>query len=304
MRMATAPARRVRREVRRLAIGIVLAYLLVIAVFYWLQNVMIFPGSLSQGHTSVKPPPGAELVRLPTPEGEVVALFGPALTAQGLPRPDAATRPTVLYFYGNGMSLAKCVDQFTAFRRLGANVLVPDYLGFGLSGGRASEQACYQTADAAYKFLVADPRIDPSQIIIAGWSLGAAVAIDLASREPPAGLVVMSGFTSLVDMGRKLYPFLPVRWLLKYRFDNAAKIGRVKCPTIVAHGARDDLVPYSMSEQLAKAAGGPITRLRIETGGHNDFWESGQVEVLAAMEKLVERDHSAKPDTAAARHGG
>src|SRR5690606_21675274 len=131
-----------------------------------------------------------------------------------------------------------------------------DYLGFGLSGGVAGERGCYDTADAALAYLRGRKDVDPSRIIAAGWSLGGAVAVDLASREPMAGLAVFCSFTSMGDMVRLFYPLPGLGLLLKHRFESVAKIRRVRCPTLIGHGDRDSLVPASMSDLLAEAAGG------------------------------------------------
>ena len=158
----------------------------------------------------VRPRADAELVTLSTANGDrVVALFGPALTREGEPHPEASRRPTLLYFYGNGMCLNDTLEQFDHFRRLGANVLIPDYVGYGMSGGQPGESGCLATADAAYDHLQSRRDVDPRAIVAVGWSLGGAVAIDLASRRPVAGLAAFSTFTSMVEMARRNFPFLP-----------------------------------------------------------------------------------------------
>ncbi len=264
-----------------------ISYVLIVTVFYFLQTRLVFPGSWTHRGAAVRviAPAGAELISLTTPDGQQVkALFGPALPAS---TNSAEVRPTILYFYGNGMSLAACVDQFEAFRRLGANVLIPDYVGYGLSSGKPSEQGCYATATAAYDWLAKDPRVDPKKIIIGGWSLGAAVAIDLAARHPPAGLFGCSAFTSMSDAGQRLYPYLPVKLLLTHRFMSIEKIPRIKCPTILAHGRDDTLVPFSMCGELARAAGGPVTQIPIDGAGHNDFWVVGAHQLFQQLKVLI-----------------
>jgi len=274
--------------IRRAAKSVLTIYLLVVLVFYFLQTLLVFPGSWGQGSpgAQVNVPHDAELISLTTPDGQQVkALFGTALAGQSAPA--SKSRPTILYFYGNGMSLSACVDQFQAFRRLGVNVLIPDYVGYGLSSGRPSEQGCYATATAAYQWLAKDPRVDPKSIIIGGWSLGAAVAIDLAARQPPAGLFGCSAFTSMGDAGQRLYPYLPVKLLLKHRFMSIEKIPKIKCPTILAHGREDTLVPFSMCGELARAAGGQVTQLPIDGAGHNDFWVVGYRQVFQQLNLLI-----------------
>jgi fermentation-respiration switch protein FrsA (DUF1100 family) len=260
-------------------------YLGLVAVLFSFQVALIFPGRTLQGKASsaVQPVPGTELVRLPTPRGEVVALFGPALRSDGRPDPEASRRPTMVYFYGNGMCLKDAQPQLESFRRLGANVLIPEYLGYGMSGGSAGEASCYATADAAFAHLHSRRDIDPGRIIAAGWSLGGAVAVDLASRHSVCGLATFSAFSSMTEMARRQHPLIPVSLLLKHRFESQVKMRRVHCPVFLAHGREDSLVPFSMCGQLASACGGPLTCFCVETGGHGDLFDAGGAPLMQAL---------------------
>lgn len=283
--------RRWRRMVRRALIILALVYLGFCAVLYSSQTQIIFPGAAFQGTdwAVVHPSPGTELVTLKTREGvRVVGLFGPALNADGSPRPDAPRCPTILYFYGNGMCLRAAESQFDTFRRLGANVMVAEYVGYGMSGGTPSQAGCFATADAAYEHLRARPDVDSSRLVILGWSLGGGVAIDLASRREVAGLAVFSTFTSLVDMAKQAYPWIPVGWLLRHRFDNLAKIPKVTCPILIGHGGRDSLVPPAMSERLEAAAKAPVRRFVIEEAGHNNMFDADPDRIRAELLRFLD----------------
>lgn len=274
-----------------LALPPALVYVGVTALFFSLQTRMIFPGSETQGRPEfvVKPPPDAELLNLEANGGEkVVALFGAAQGPDGRPLADAASRPTLLYFYGNGNCLKTALGEFERFRKLGVNVLIPDYLGYGMSGGKPGEAGCYATADAAYDHLLTRKDVDPKKIVAAGWSLGAAVAIDLAARRPVVGLVAFSAFTSMTEMGRRTMPWLPVRLLLRHRFASESKIARVKCPILIGHGRHDRLIPHEMSDRLAAAAGGPVTRFTIDHADHGEFYAVGDAEVTKALGEFLE----------------
>jgi uncharacterized protein len=251
-------------------------YLVLLAVYYGFQTRIIFPGAESQGqpYAKLRPPPGCDLVTLSAPRGEqIVAIHGPALAPDRRPDPQAASRPTLIYFYGNAMCASAALDQFEQFRRLGLNVIIPDYLGYGMSGGHASEKGCQATADAVYEYLLGKRGVAPERIIAGGWSLGAAVAIDLASRHKVGGLVACSAFTSGVDMGRRIAPFLPVSLLLRHRFESERKIKTIQCPILIGHGRADSLIPFEMGQKLASSAGGPVSTLWIEGAGHNDFFD-------------------------------
>jgi fermentation-respiration switch protein FrsA (DUF1100 family) len=261
-----------------------------LTVLYFLQGRMIFPGAGTQGQQEarVRSRGDTELLDLTTSGGErVAALFGPALTADRQPDPRANLRPTMTYFYGNAMCLNYATDEFDRFRRLGLNVLIPDYVGYGMSGGTPSERGCQATADAAYDYLVSRRRVDPQQIITAGWSLGGAVAIDLASRRTVGGLIAFSTFTSTSDMARTILPIKLPGWFFAHRFDSLHKIPKISCPNLLGHGRRDTLVPFAMFERLAAAARSPTTTLVIDAAGHNDFYDEGGRRIDDAIAAFV-----------------
>jgi pimeloyl-ACP methyl ester carboxylesterase len=290
-----SPGRRARsvraRWAWRIVRSTILIYVLIVAVLAALQTRLIFPGAATQGKPTsvVAAEPGCELVALTTRDGtNVKALFGPALTPAGRPRADAASRPTILYFYGNGMYLKAALPEFDDFRRLGANVMVAEYVGYGMSDGTPSESGCYATADAAYEHLLKRKDIDPKKIVVAGWSLGGAVAIDLASRRPVAGLVSFCSFTRMVEVVRVHMPFLPASLLLRHRFESEQKIARIGCPSLIGHGTSDEIIPYPMSDRLARAAGGRVTQFAVKGAGHNDFFLVGGPEIKDALQKFLE----------------
>jgi pimeloyl-ACP methyl ester carboxylesterase len=195
----------------------------------------------------------------------------------------------MLYFYGNAMCLNYATLEFDQFRELGLNVLIPEYVGYGMSDGSVSELGCRATAEAAYDYLVSTRGVSPSRILAAGWSLGGAVAVDLASRRTVGGLILFCTFTSGVDMGRRLLPILPVSLLLRHRFDNLDKIARIDCPILIGHGRRDRVVPFSMGQRMAAAAKGPVTALWIDQAGHNDFFEVAGRQVPEAIVRFIKR---------------
>jgi fermentation-respiration switch protein FrsA (DUF1100 family) len=270
----------------------VLVYLGLTAVMFSLQTRIIFPGQETQGrpYAGVRPRPGTELVRLDTHQGvPIVALIGPALTADGRPDPLAADRPTLLYFYGNAMCLKYADTELEQFRRLGLNVMIPEFVGYGMSGGKASERGCQATADAAYEYLVRTRGIKANRIIAGGWSLGGAVALDLASRRQIGGLIMFSSFTSGVDMAHRIVPFLPASVLLRHRFNSIGKIKHVTCPILIGHGRRDRIVPFEMGERLAAEAKSPVSTLWIDEADHNDFYEVAGHRVDHAIMHFIER---------------
>jgi fermentation-respiration switch protein FrsA (DUF1100 family) len=277
-------------RVMKVARIVVLAYLGTVAVLFSLQTRLIFPGASTQGQADaeVRPQTGTELVKLRTTRDDtIVALYGAAILSNGSPDPQAAHRPTMIYFYGNAMCLKYAAVQLEELRRLGVNVLIPEYVGYGMSSGSASEKGCQATARAAYDYLVTTRKVDPKRIISAGWSLGGAVAIDLASEKEVGGLIAFSSFTSAVDLGRRVLPFVPVSLLLRHRFDSIHKIAKISCPTLIGHGRWDRIIPFEMGEELAAKAGGPVTTLWIDRADHNDFFDIGGERIDQAIAKFA-----------------
>jgi fermentation-respiration switch protein FrsA (DUF1100 family) len=224
-----------------------------------------------------------ELVPLRTADGTaIVALFGKATDGEGRRLADTAMRPTVLYFYPGGHTVQRSRAVVDGFRRLGCNVLVPEYPGSGMSAGKATERGCYAAADAAWAWLQTRSDIDRDRIVLAGWSVGGGVAVDLAARRSPAGLIVIGTSTRIRDVVRNLADrcgstaWIPscFLWMVtaQCRLDSVAKIPAVACPVLVVYGERDELATKRMAEQLAAAAKPGATLVRIDGVGHGDFF--------------------------------
>jgi fermentation-respiration switch protein FrsA (DUF1100 family) len=148
----------------------------------------------------------------------------------------------------------------------------------------------YEDAEAAWRYLVTDQRIDPRRLYIYGHSLGGAIAIELATRHPEAaGLIVESSFTSIYDMARleKPYKLFPVGLFLNQRFDSIAKVERLALPALFIHGTADEVVPFSMGEQLYRRAGGMKRFVAIDGGRHDDNSAAGGAAFLAAIRNFV-----------------
>jgi uncharacterized protein len=281
-----------RRVIFKILRAAVIVYAALCVILYFAQDWMLFPGAVFQGTpaANVSPLPGCELVHLTNKTGDrITAMFGSPLLPNGKPDPDASPRPTLLYFYGNGAAVAWSLGEFQEFRRLGANVLMPDFAGYGMSSGKPSEANCYATADAAYDYLVSNRHVDPRMIVAVGWSLGSAVAIDLADRRPVGGLAVFNAFTSLRAMAHHVVPWMPTSVLLKYRFDNLDKIRRIDCPLFICNGLRDEIVPPVMSDILAAAARGRVTRVRIATADHNGIFTAERQNLFPALGEFIDK---------------
>jgi hypothetical protein len=230
-----------------------------VAVTLFQARLVYFPG----------PPPDT----LPSQQGlafDALTLHaedGVLLDAWFLP----AERPaaTVLVCHGNAGSIAQRLWLARAYLAMDCSVLLFDYRGYGRSTGRPSEAGTYRDAEAAWRHLVETRGVDPERLILHGESLGGAVALELATRRPAAALVLESAFTSLPDLGARLYPVLPVRWLSRIRYDNSARVPGLRMPLLVIHSPADEIVPFADGQALFDAAPGPKEFLAT-SGGHND----------------------------------
>lgn len=203
----------------------------------------------------------------------------------GSERPEPGRR-TVLYLHGNAGNLAGRSEVLEYYAALGVDVLGLDYRGYGQSEGTPSEAGLYADALAAYDWLAA--RGPASQIVVLGESLGGGPACELASRRPVGGLVLLSTFTNVPDMAARTFPFLPVRYLVRTRFDNLAKLARIEAPKLIVHSRRDEVIPFAMGEQLARAARPPVQHLWLERSGHNDTYFVEGARFGAALRGFVE----------------
>jgi uncharacterized protein len=183
--------------------------------------------------------------------------------------PPAFERPWVIYFQGNAGSLRRprVQGQLQTLHDLGYNVLSFDYRGYGRSEGESSEAGLYEDARAAYDHLIA-AGVPPARIILAGQSLGSAVAVELATRVTSAGVALFSPIDSVPRTAGRIYPWVPVHYLATNRFDSSAKVDRLRVPVVMFHSAYDRLIPLQAARDLFARITAP--KRMIETGGgHN-----------------------------------
>lgn len=253
-----------------------------------LLRSMVYPAPLVP--VPPAPPEPLEAVHLSlTDGGSAMAWF------QESPEPNG-DGPLVLFFHGNGENLEtmRLAGTFEAFRELGAAVLAADYPGYGNSPGAPSEPALQATADAALAW--ARTSHPDRQVVAAGWSLGAAVAVGLAARSsagegpPLAGLVALSAWTSLSEVAKKHFPAPLVKLALSERYDSLAVVASLDLPTLLVHGTADEIIPVSQGLRLAEALGSGATWIEVEGAGHNDLM--ARREAWAAVGRFLARVRS------------
>lgn len=234
------------------------------------------PDRLGMKYTEVHIPAGSG-----ADQGELDAWWVPS---------DKADAPTMLYFHGNYRNIGNNLEHTQRLHRMGYNVLLADYRGFGKStGGLPSEKKVFEDAESIWQYLM--KRQPAGSTFIYGHSLGGAIAIDLAVHHPDAaGLITESTFTSMQAMGELDYGYLPIGLLLNQRFTSLQKVANLKIPVLFIHGTWDQKIPSEMAKQLYAAAPEPKKLLLIAGGEHNNSAEIGWVEYRDTVSAFVRQN--------------
>ncbi len=191
-----------------------------------------------------------------------------------------------LLLHGNAWNISSRLAFYQAWLELGVNVFSIDYRGYGRSQGKPSEEGTYLDAQAAHQWL-RQRGFAPRHIIVVGKSLGGGVASELVLREPCGALILQNTFTSIVDLGAELFPWLPVRRMNSIRYDTLAKLPRIKIPVLVAHSRDDGLIGFHHGEKNFAAANEPKMFLEIQ-GKHTRTIEAGRAHYLRGLEKFLD----------------
>lgn len=210
----------------------------------------------------------------------------PALTSW-YRAPAMSGKPAIVFFQGNGAHLGYRNIKVKPWLKAGYGVLMIGYPGYNGNPGFPSEQGIYDTARAAIKKII-ETGTDESHLVFYGESIGTGSATQMATEFPKAaGLILESPFTSLPDAGAYHYPYLPVRLLMRDRFDSCSKIKQIKMPLLLIHGEQDRIVPFKLGHELYEAANEPKQAVFVPQAGHNDLYDWGvQGAVMAFLAKL------------------
>jgi uncharacterized protein len=195
-----------------------------------------------------------------------------------LPATSGRSKGTILYLHGYNQNIGKNIDPARTLNELGYDVLLVDYRGYGKSSGKfPSESQLYADAQIAWNYLIKTRNIPADRIVIYGYSLGGAIAIDLATRHPEAaGIIVQSSFTSMSAMvaTSPWSKLLPMRLLLTQKFDSIAKVKSLTIPVLYIHGTADRHIPFTMSRSLYAATTNPHKQLvMVANAGHWNYNE-------------------------------
>ncbi len=259
----------------------VVAYLAVILMLLWMETQLIYPApKYPVGDWNTASDFSWEDVHFKSADG--TPLHGWYRGAIAEPQ------SVVLYCHGNGENVSYLGEYLARLSdRYQVNLFVFDYRGYGRSHGSPHEAGILADGDAAQKWLAARAKVRPQDVVLMGRSLGGAVAIDLAARNGARGLIIQNTFTSLPDAAAFHYPWVPVRWLMRNRYNSLERIASYSGPLLQSHGDRDYVVPFAMGKQLHAAAIGPKHFYVSKGLGHNDGDPKEYREVLGEFLKAL-----------------
>ncbi|MFV1965573.1 MAG: alpha/beta hydrolase [Pirellulaceae bacterium] len=222
-----------------------------------------------------------------------------ATTTEACDRVLSSGRWLVLYFSGNAANRQVRAPEFSVLTDEGANVFLFDYRGYGDNRGSPSETHLAADAWAVWRYATRDRNVPTDRVVFYGESLGGGVAVRLAAElseagTPPAGLILRSTFSSLVDAAAYHFPWAPVRWMLVDRYPSIDRIPQVTCPILQIHGRRDRIVPFTMASRLFGAAPDVAANglrkrfVELPDAGHNDILYVAEPELRRAVREFFQ----------------
>jgi fermentation-respiration switch protein FrsA (DUF1100 family) len=194
----------------------------------------------------------------------------------------------LLICHGNAGNISEAgrPHHYASLRALGLSLLAFDYRGYGESEGAPSEDGLYRDADAAYRYLRDTLRVPPERIVLFGHSLGSAVAVELASRVPAAGLILDGALTSVVERAQELFPYAPVRWIAASRYASIERVRELTLPKLFLHARNDEVIPIAHGRRLYEAAAPPKRFVELQ-GTHGDAFNVDSAAYFGAIGRFV-----------------
>lgn len=264
---------------------VVAGYLAVVGGIYVFQRNMLYVPSGTTPSPLASGVPEMDVVKLTTADG---------LELSSWYRPAGGDRPTIVYFHGNAGHIGNRGTRVRPYLDAGWGILLVSYRGYGGNPGSPDEEGLYRDGRAAMAFLAA-AEVPPERTVIYGESLGTGVAVHIAAEQarasrPVGALVLEAPLSSATDVAAYHYPWAPVRWLMKDRFDSKAKIAAVATPVFIYHGERDTVVPIRFGRALFDAALDPKESLWIPDAGHSGL-DADQA-VIDFLDRRVRRSRA------------
>ena len=242
-------------------LALVFFYILLLSVLFLFQRSLLYHPSVDNYFKDQVVTEPAEIEKVKITTNDKIDLIG------WFYNQDLEKFKTILFFHGNAGSLENRTYKLNHFKNLNVNFLIIAWRGFNGNEGKPNEMGLYADARSAIKWLSAKG-IKEQNIILYGESLGTGVAVEVAQNKDYAGVILESPFTSMVNMGKKHYPFFPVSLLLKDKFESYKKIKKVSVPVLVLHGKKDKIVPFAMGKKMYELANEPKFFYFQEYGDH------------------------------------
>jgi fermentation-respiration switch protein FrsA (DUF1100 family) len=243
------------------AVGVVvLLWAVIVGVLLLQEDTLVYQAGWSRQGLDTTLAPGWSRVRIPTSDG----LTLDAVVAA----PEGRHRMTVLYFHGNAASIwsGQLRDKLLGYQRLGFQVLAIDYRGYAYNEGEPSEAGLRDDGLAAWRYAVDSLGVPPDHLIVHGMSLGSGVAAAVAATHPPRLLILDGAYTSMPDVARAMYPFIPARSLMRNQYPTLARLDSLRSPVLVVHALDDAVIPFENGLKLFAAAREPKYFLQVSRG--------------------------------------
>jgi len=242
-------------------IALVLVYIFFLFAIFIFQRNLLYHPSVNNYHkkNDLKKPDEIQKVEIITKDQIKLAAW--------FYKKDLKKNKTILFFHGNAGSLENRTYKLNAFKNLNVNYLILAWRGFSGNKGKPYEKGLYEDAESAVKWLKNEGVLEEN-IILYGESLGTAIAIEIGQNKKYAGIILESPFTSMINMGKKYYPFAPVSFLLKDKFESYKKVSNISFPVLIIHGKVDKIVPYEMGRKIYELSNDPKFFYTQEYGDH------------------------------------
>lgn len=272
--MLSIPQKKMPKLKKALTIFIFM-YLTIVASMYFIQdNILFRPTVLEQNFEFKFSYPFEELFLRPTEKALISALHFKSINPKGV----------ILYFHGNSGDLSRWGKVTEYFVEKNYDVLVMDYRTYGKSTGKITEEALYQDAQFCYDYLKKE--YDEHDITVYGRSLGTTFATFVTSKNNPKQLILETPYYSMTNVAQTRFPFLPIKYLLKYKLPTYSFVNEVSCDILILHGTKDKVIRIQSAEKLLEIAPKDQTTLiTIQDGSHNDLIEFE--EYHKAIEKVL-----------------
>ena len=259
-------------------LALVSFYVLLLTVMFFFQRSFLYHPSVVNylKDQATNEPSGIEKVKITTEDNiDLVAWFY---------NKNMEKFKTILFFHGNAGSLENRTYKLNHFKDLDVNFLIIAWRGFSGNEGEPNEIGLYKDAYSAIKWLNLKG-VSEKNIILYGESLGTGVAVEVAQTKNYAGVILESPYTSMVNLGKKYYPFFPVRFLLKDKFESYKKIKKISVPILVIHGKMDKIVPFAMGKKMYELANEPKFFYFQEYGDHMVDYDE---KLLFTLKKFIQ----------------